>query len=67
MAGGGCSRLKLKLQKNVGSYLALGTTDKPIRILIGRTFCFMNQANLYVYISIYLISYPILPISQRTP
>ena len=44
MAGGGCFRLELKLQKFFCSYLALGITDKPIRILIGRTFCFMNRA-----------------------
>ena len=29
-----------------GSYLALGTTVKPIRILIRRTFCFMNRASI---------------------
>ena len=42
----GCFRLELKLQNYFGSYLALGTTDKPIRILVGRTFCFMNRAYL---------------------
>ena len=42
----GCFRLELKLPKNVGSYLALGTTDKPIRILIGQTFCFMNRTDV---------------------